>query len=224
MFSVKEIFATVQGEGSKAGNPSIFVRFAGCNLWSGLEKLREKAKGHCGLWCDTDFVKGTKYSEEDLISAIHSLSSQWKEKSVVFTGGEPLLQLKKKKGKSLVGKLFSDGFSVCIETNGTISNEVSDYILVHPKGHITVSPKPLMNFTSDIEHILLREGTDLKIIIPTSFNLKKLRQWSFEHFYLQPMDVQDGTIGNVNVEKTVNLCYKFGYKLSVQTHKFIGME
>ena len=62
MFRIKKIFSTMQGEGSKSGYPAIFVRFAGCNLWSGLEKHREKAKGHCGLWCDTDFVKGIKYS------------------------------------------------------------------------------------------------------------------------------------------------------------------
>ena len=224
MFFVKEIFPTMQGEGSKSGCPAVFLRFSGCNLWSGHEKTRTKAKGHCGLWCDTDFINGTKYSELDIITALEDHVQTWKEKTLVITGGEPLLQLKKEKGISLITKLFNLGWNICIETNGTISNNVTDLLLSHSCGHITVSPKPLMTKESSFDHVKLRKGTDLKIIIPTYFDLEQLRSWSFDNFYLQPMDEHDGTIGNSNLQEAYELCCKHGFILSVQTHKFVGME
>jgi len=214
----------MQGEGSKSGYPAVFVRFAGCNLWSGLEKHRSKAKGHCGLWCDTDFVKGTKYSEDNLIISLENLSEGWYKKCVVFTGGEPLLQLKKEKGLSLIKKLFSKNWTVCIETNGTIDNEVTKYLFTHPNGHITVSPKPLMSFNGKTDHIYLRYGTDLKIVIPTCFNLEKLKNWNFSYYYLQPMDAKDEGTCHSNFLKSLELSKKYGYVVSIQTHKYVGIE
>jgi len=143
MFAVKEIFKSVQGEGSRVGFPTIFVRFAGCNLWSGLEHLREKGIGHCALWCDTDFVKGTKMSLDELVEAMEKEVSNGPLKMVVFSGGEPTLQLKTDEGYELVQRLFSVGWWVCVETNGTHGFEecpILEVILNHPKGHITMSP------------------------------------------------------------------------------------
>ena len=106
MLRIKEIFSTMQGEGSKAGMPAIFIRLAGCNLWSGLEKFRHKGKGDCALWCDTDFVKGDKYSDSELIADLEKLTENWKKKFIVITGGEPTLQFKKDKNLDVIKRLF----------------------------------------------------------------------------------------------------------------------
>jgi len=229
MFTIKEIFATLQGEGSRSGTPAIFVRFAGCNLWSGQDHLREKGKGHCALWCDTDFFRGDKYEGSELLNRLNRLTSKWQDKMVVFTGGEPCLQLKKPEAVGLIERLLNTGWVVAIETNGTISAEECQVLNIlndHPNGHITVSPKPLMDKSKrhSIEHIKLRFGTDLKIIIPTVLPLNEFQELNFEHFFFQPMDLQDGTSGLSSVEETIEFCITYGWRLSCQTHKFLNLQ
>lgn len=228
---VKEIFPTVQGEGSKTGTPAVFVRLSGCNLWSGNFKNR-KGAGECAKWCDTDFFRGSKKTTPELISTIENMTSNWYEKAVVITGGEPTLQLKKTEGLEFVLTLMSLKYTVCIETNGMISFKdcpILETLHYYKKGHITVSPKALQvnidnNKASDISHVKLREGTDLKVIVPTNFDLWELKEnTNFENYYIQPMDNQDGTIGKNNLQLALELANKYGYKLSIQTHKLIGL-
>jgi len=227
MFAVKEIFKSVQGEGSRVGFPTIFVRFAGCNLWSGLEHLREKGIGHCALWCDTDFVKGTKMSLDELVEAMEKEVSNGPLKMVVFSGGEPTLQLKTDEGYELVQRLFSVGWWVCVETNGTHGFEecpILEVILNHPKGHITMSPKPLKADLSSVEHLKLRKGTDLKVVVPTPFPIEDfIKDFEYEHYFFQPLDTQDGSKGVTSVDHAIQLCEKYGWRLSCQTHKFLNL-
>lgn len=227
MFSIKEIFSTVQGEGSKVGCPAIFVRFAGCNLWSGQEHLREKGRGECSLWCDTDFFRGDKFETSDLLIRLSKMSENWRNKMVVFTGGEPALQLKKPDAMALVERLLNTGWVVAVETNGTMGFEdcpVLKTIFDHKNGHITVSPKLLKEDLQSLDHLKLRSGTDLKVIVPNIFPLEELSKWNFENFYFQPMDEHDGTIGCSNLEDTIYLCQKYGWRLSCQIQKFLKVK
>lgn len=209
---VKEIFYTIQGEGVNTGRPAVFCRFSGCNLWTGYEKDREKAV--C-KFCDTDFVGGEKYTEEELVAAI---VNQWptprdlddcargvihKHKPlVVFTGGEPGLQLT----SSLIESLRKHNFNVSVETNGTVTL---------PKGvyWITVSPK----FGSKL---VQTKGNELKLVWPQPFNLDELLKLDFDHYWLQPMDGYDGS-----VQLTIDTVMKNpSWKLSLQTHKITGVR
>lgn len=226
MFAVKEIYKSFQGEGSKVGHPCVFVRFAGCNLWTGQEHLRSKGKGECSMWCDTDFFKGATYSADELLHEINKLTVDMKEKMVVFTGGEPTLQLKKPSSIGLIEKLLNIGWIVSIETNGTLGFEecpVLEIIHNHKNGHITMSPK-LLKGSIEIDHIKLRKGTDLKVVCPSHLPLPTLRDFDFDYFYLQPMDLQDGTNGLSNLEDVLYICEKENWRLSCQTHKLVNMK
>lgn len=208
MYSIKEIYFTYQGEGFHTGRPSVFCRFSGCNLWSGHEKDRKSAI--CN-WCDTDFigndgVNGGKYSKNQLVNIIKRNwpRKQYKPKYIVFTGGEPLLQLDQK----LIDSIHSIGFEIGVETNGTV---------LPPKGidWICVSPKANSEF-------LLKRGDELKIVYPQK-NIDPLDFESFEfnHFFIQPMD-------NANQELNIKKAEKFirknpKWKISYQTHKLIGI-
>lgn len=217
---VVSVFSTMQCEGSKSGTPATFVRLSGCNLWSGHELLREKGKGVCANWCDTFFAKGKKYSVEELIQSIRKLSIKQKRKLVVITGGEPMLQLSKKSGIYLVKKLLEEEYYVAIETNGTIDGEVIDILYDHPKGHITMSPKPLKSNPTCLNHIVVRRGTDLKIVYPTEFNTKDLEKWNFDNFYLQPKAEKDKD----HTWAAIHEAARIGWNVSVQLHKYLGLE
>ncbi len=208
-YTVKEIYFTIQGEGFQTGKDAVFCRFSGCNLWSGLEKDRSKAI--CNF-CDTDFVgidgeNGGKYkSHDDLIKKIESCwPKDKKEKYVVFTGGEPLLQLDKK----LIDALHECDFKIAIETNGTI---------LPPKNidWICVSPKRNTN-------LLLKKGDELKLVYPQeNFNPEQFESLDFTHFSIQPMDGKE--LQN-NILKCVSYCIENpSWKLSLQTHKIIGVK
>ena len=209
-YAVKEMYYTLQGEGAHTGRPAVFLRFAGCNLWSGLEKDRESA---ICTFCDTDFVgmdgpAGGRYnSAQVLAEAARALApeSQRKERLlVVCTGGEPLLQL----DAPLVSALHRVGFEVAIETNGT---------LLPPKGvdWICVSPK------AGAEQIL-REGHELKVVFPQEgLNPEDLATQSFQYFYIQPMD---GPEIKRNTLQAIAYCLEHPqWRLSVQTHKAINI-
>ena len=208
-YSVKEIYLTIQGEGFHSGKHAVFCRFSGCNLWNGREKDRKKAI--CNF-CDTDFVgtdgiNGSKYLNAELLA--NKIDKVWdkniNEKFVVFTGGEPLLQL----DKPLVDLLHKKKFKVAIETNGTIlPPENIDWICV--------SPKQGADFN-------LKYGNELKLVYPQKgLEPKNFKHLDFDHFFLQPMDGKDL---QRNILQSVSYCIENPlWRLSLQTHKIMGID
>ena len=217
MYTVKELFPTLQGEGAHAGRAAVFCRFAGCNLWSGREE--DRATAVC-QFCDTDFVgsDGSGGGKFETASALaDAIETSWRSTSagpqqryVVFTGGEPLLQL----DEELIEALHYKGFEVAIETNGTIKV---------PKGvdWVCVSPK------AGSELIVL-QADELKLVIPQANHqpLEKLMArfegMDYRNRFLQPMDGQNL---KTNTELAVSLCQKRPlWRLSLQSHKLIGIR
>jgi 7-carboxy-7-deazaguanine synthase len=206
-YSIKEIFYTLQGEGAHAGRPAVFCRFAGCNLWSGREADRSTA---ICRFCDTDFVgtdgeRGGKFADaESLAKVIDGLwpSTYPQSKFVVFTGGEPLLQL----DSALIDQMHEIGFSIAIETNGTLPVPAGvDWICVSPKvGSVLV----------------VDEGSELKVVIPQLGQaLSDYEHLKFNHFFVQPMD---GPATAANTALAIELCKQNPkWKLSLQTHKLL---
>jgi 7-carboxy-7-deazaguanine synthase (Cx14CxxC type) len=206
-YSVKEIFYTLQGEGTHAGRPAVFCRFSGCNLWSGREA--DRAAAVC-KFCDTDFVGtdgelGGKYA--DSVSLADTVNALWPasytgSKFVVFTGGEPLLQL----DEALLDSMHEHGFEIAIETNGTIAVPAGvDWVCVSPKVG---------------SELRVRKGSELKVVIPQMGQaLADYESLEFEHFYVQPMD---GPLVEDNTRLAIDLCKKNPkWKLSLQTHKLL---
>jgi 7-carboxy-7-deazaguanine synthase len=210
-YAVKEIYYTLQGEGANAGRPAVFLRFAGCNLWTGREADRSAAV--CGF-CDTDFVGtdgpggGTFPSPEELARAV---AARWPASAangarplVVCTGGEPLLQLDER----LIRVLHAVGFVVAIETNGTqLPPPGVDWICVSPKARA---------------ELVLKGGNELKLIYPQlGAEPERYEQLAFDHFFLQPMD---GPHRARNTALAVQYCLEHpSWRLSLQTHKLIGL-
>ena len=209
-YSAKEIFYTLQGEGANSGRPAVFLRFAGCNLWSGREA--DRAQAEC-RFCDTDFVGtdgsgGGKFESAEALAA--AVDQCWRaadaaQRFVVCTGGEPLLQL----DAALVAALHRRGFTIAVETNGT---------QLPPKGELwlTVSPKagvPLM----------LTRGDELKLVYPQAgAEPERYEQLDFRHFFLQPMD---GPERERNTRLAIEYCLAHPrWRLSLQTHKLIGIR
>jgi 7-carboxy-7-deazaguanine synthase len=206
-YAVKEIFYTLQGEGAHAGRPAVFLRFTGCNLWTGLEKDRDKGPGGCSRWCDTDFVGGTKYrTAADLFDAV---AAHWPDPSVppfvVCTGGEPLLQL----DAALVTAFNEAGWSVSVETNGTVDPPAG-------KLWLTVSPK------AGSELRVLR-GNELKLVFPqVGAEPARFEGLDFEHFFLQPMDSASQA---ENTQRALEYCLAHPqWRLSLQTHKILDIR
>lgn len=209
-YSVKEAFLTVQGEGGQAGRPAVFLRFAGCNLWNGLE--RDRASAVC-TFCDTDFVGvdgdgGGKFATADLMA--DHVAAMWRgragdPKLVVCTGGEPLLQL----DAALIAALKARGFDIAVETNGTVAApEGIDWICVSPKADAPV---------------VQTSGQELKLVFPQALAMPdRFEGLDFERFWLQPMDGPDQ---QANTEAAMEYCLTHPmWRLSVQTHKFIGVR
>lgn len=210
MYKVKEIFRSIQGEGFNTGRESVFVRFTGCNLWNGIKYKREKAI--CNF-CDTDFLgtngkNGGTYNAEQLVNEIErvwKLSFSLKQKNVILTGGEPLLQVDKK----LVAILKEKKFHISVETNGTIKSHLNfDWVCVSPK---------------DPKNWALKNGDELKIIYPQNkFILKDLLTLNFRYFFLQP---KEDKFVKVNLNKTLQYCaLNKNWSLSLQLHKIIGVQ
>jgi len=208
-YAVKEIFLTLQGEGAQAGRPAVFCRFAGCNLWSGRESDRGAAV--C-TFCDTDFVgtdgtNGGRYgSAADLADAI---ARQWiggaENRFCVLTGGEPLLQV----DESLTQALHARGFTIAVETNGTIAVPPGiDWVCVSPKS------------TSEL---VVRSGNELKLVYPQADALpSRFEGLAFDRFLLQPMD---GPEVGANTARAIRYCLEHPrWSLSVQTHKHTGIR
>ncbi|MDP2260377.1 MAG: 7-carboxy-7-deazaguanine synthase [Caulobacter sp.] len=207
-YSVKEIFLTLQGEGGQAGKAAVFCRFAGCNLWSGREQ--DRATAVC-TFCDTDFVGvdgegGGKFATPEALAA--AVDAAWtgpqSDKLVVCTGGEPLLQL----DPPLIEALHARGFMIAVETNGTLpAPEGIDWICVSPKAQST---------------IVQTRGQELKLVYPQpGVDPARFEGLDFERFYLQPMDCADQ---QANTAAAVAYCLSHPrWRLSVQTHKYLGL-
>jgi len=204
-YSVKEIFYTLQGEGANTGRPAVFLRFAGCNLWTGREE--DRAGAIC-QFCDTDFVGGTKYASAAQVA--EEVASQWfgngtSKRFVVITGGEPLLQV----DRPLIDSLHNLGFEIAIETNGTIAApDGIDWICVSPKAGTVIKQ---------------RTGDELKLVYPQQgITPKELERLDFERFFLQPMD---GPAVEQNTELAARYCLEHPrWRLSLQTHKLLGIR
>jgi len=211
MYAVKEIFYTLQGEGHHAGRPAVFLRFAGCNLWTGRERDRGKGPGGCSRWCDTDFV-GTNGEGGGRFASAEELSRQvsfaWKGHSarpfVVCTGGEPLLQL----DAALIAALQVDNFEVAVETNGTVPVPAGlDWVCVSPKRG---------------GKLVVERGDELKLVVPQEgMDPRDFELLNFEYFYLQPLD---GLKRKQHTKAAVEYCKANPrWRLSLQTHKLVGI-
>jgi len=207
-YAVKEIFLTLQGEGGQAGRPAVFCRFAGCNLWSGREQ--DRADAVC-TFCDTDFVGldgpgGGRFADAEALAA--AVEAAWEggaeNRLVVLTGGEPLLQL----DAALVDALHARGFSLALETNGTIAAPAGvDWICVSPKADAPV---------------VQTRGQELKLVYPQpGVDPARFEHLDFERFALQPMD---GPRVQENTKAAIAYCLAHPrWRLSVQTHKYLGI-
>jgi 7-carboxy-7-deazaguanine synthase (Cx14CxxC type) len=209
MYTVKEIFYTLQGEGANTGRAAVFCRFSGCNLWTGREADRETAI--CDF-CDTDFVgvgpDGGKFATSRALAS--AVASRWPMESrdrrfVVCTGGEPLLQL----DTEAIQALHDEGFEVAVETNGTQEP---------PSGidWICVSPKARASF-------VLRHGSELKLVFPQpDLDPARFDALDFQHFFLQPMD---GPNAAENTKSAIEYCLRHPrWRLSLQSHKLLGIR
>jgi len=207
-YTVKEIYYTLQGEGANTGRPAVFLRFAGCNLWTGREE--DRADAVC-TFCDTDFVGtdgpgGGKFATaEDLATAV---AAAWPDgdpaRLVVCTGGEPLLQL----DVSLVDALHAAGFAIAVETNGTQQAPPGlDWVTVSPKAEAA---------------LVLTSGDELKLVYPQDdARPERFAELAFRHFFLQPMDGPDR---ERNTALAVAYCLAHPqWRLSLQTHKLLGI-
>ena len=211
MYTVKEIFYTLQGEGANAGRPAVFCRFSGCNLWTGRES--DRASAVC-TFCDTDFVvvgpDGGKFPTATALAEAVSARWPWAASEgarplVVCTGGEPLLQL----DDAAVSALHAAGFEIAVETNGTQRAPAGlDWVCVSPK-----SNAPLV----------LTQGDELKLVFPQAdAPPARFASLDFEHFFLQPMD---GPLVHENTRLAVAFCLAHPqWRLSVQTHKALGIR
>lgn len=216
---VVEIFSTMQGEGSLAGSPAVFLRLAGCNMWSGHEEHREKGKGDCAFWCDTNFINGKKTSITEIVNRICELTTEWKSPLVVISGGEPMLQMKHTKGEQLLDMLHEKGIRAAVETNGTVSCSFMGKF-----DHVTVSPKALKNDLNNLKQVVVRNGTDLKVVMPQwkKEQLDEMNSWGFRHKFIQPKD-DNRTGAHESTLASVELASLLGWKVSLQTHKLVGL-
>jgi len=206
-YAVKDLFYTLQGEGAQTGRPAVFLRFAGCNLWSGLE--RDRAGAVCDF-CDTDFVGvdgpgGGKFTDaEALAKAVKEAWPGGPSAYVVCTGGEPLLQL----DAHLIDALHTAGFEIAVETNGTIrAPDGIDWVCVSPKADAPV---------------VQQTGNELKLVYPQEkVAPERFADLAFDFFYLQPMD---GPSLAANTAAAIEYCKRHPqWRLSTQTHKALGI-
>jgi 7-carboxy-7-deazaguanine synthase (Cx14CxxC type) len=210
MYSFKEIFLTLQGEGGQAGRVSVFARFSGCNLWNGRES--DRAAAACNF-CDTDFVGtngqngGQFQTPQDVVAALDTLWGEidTAQKTVVFTGGEPLLQL----DAPLIAAVKAAGYFIAVETNGTIkASDGIDWLCVSPKGQAKV---------------VQVTGAELKLVYPQAgVDPQDFAHMDFARFYLQPLD-------NAQKDAHVRACVAYclahpKWRLSLQTHKILGID
>lgn len=215
-YSVKEMFLTLQGEGAQAGRRAVFLRFAGCNLWTGREQDRESA---ICRFCDTDFVGtdgdgGGKFASAEALAA--AAVGRWGDvpeamadrRFIVLTGGEPMLQI----DDAIVDALHAQGFEIAIESNGTLpAHPGLDWVCISPKAGSEV-----------VQHA----GDELKLVWPQpGSDYEAMEGWAFRHFLIQPMDAGDPEINRANHEAAIAFVLaRPKWRLSVQTHKMLGLR
>jgi 7-carboxy-7-deazaguanine synthase (Cx14CxxC type) len=206
-YAVKECFLTLQGEGVQSGSRAVFLRFAGCNLWSGREQ--DRATAQCNF-CDTDFVGtdgegGGKFADaEALTEQVEAIWGGGEQRLVVITGGEPMLQL----DRELVDALHARGFRVAVESNGTMpAVDGIDWLCVSPKAGTDV---------------VQRSGDELKLVWPQQgVDPASLETWDFRNFLVQPMDCDDREAA---LDASIQLVMERPrWRLSLQTHKLLGL-
>jgi 7-carboxy-7-deazaguanine synthase (Cx14CxxC type) len=211
MYTVKEIYYTLQGEGVQTGRAAVFCRFAGCNLWSGRED--DRAAATCNF-CDTDFVGtdgpgGGKFARAwELAKACRAAGrgNSGTSPFVVLTGGEPMLQV----DEALISALHAQGFEIAIETNGTLPvPRTIDWICVSPKAGA---------------ELVQRSGDELKLVYPQNdFDPRAFEGLDFAHFLLQPMDQASKSAANLGA--VIDYCHAHPkWRLSLQTHKLLGLR
>jgi 7-carboxy-7-deazaguanine synthase len=205
-YAVKEIFLTLQGEGMQAGRRAVFLRFAGCNLWTGREE--DRAGAQCNF-CDTDFVgmdgeNGGRYAAEVLADRVAELWGQDERRLVVITGGEPMLQL----DAPLIEALHARGFEIAVESNGTLpAPDGIDWLCVSPKAGTEV---------------VQRSGDELKLVWPQAgIDPETLSGWDFRHFLIQPMDCAEA--GAAQAAAIHYVMRHPRWRLSLQNHKLLGL-
>ena len=208
-YAVKETFLTLQGEGVQSGRRAVFLRFAGCNLWTGREQ--DRAAAQCNF-CDTDFVGtdgpgGGRFGNAEALAA--HVEKLWGEggedRLVVITGGEPMLQL----DEALVGALHERGFRVAVESNGTLDATPGiDWLCISPKAGT---------------HVVQRQGDELKLVWPQAkIDPAELEHWDFQHFLVQPMDCANRA---ASYDAAIALAMERPkWRLSLQAHKVVGLR
>jgi 7-carboxy-7-deazaguanine synthase (Cx14CxxC type) len=208
-YAVKELFLTLQGEGVNAGRRAVFVRFAGCNLWSGREQ--DRASAVC-RFCDTDFVGtdgagGGKFADAGMLA--EAVAAAWgagrERRFVVLTGGEPMLQV----DDAIVDALHAGGFEIAIESNGTLpAHSGLDWVCISPKAG---------------SEVVQRTGDELKLVWPQpGSDVDAMEGWAFSHFLVQPMD---DVRGAENIAAAVDFTLaRPKWRLSLQTHKLLGLR
>jgi 7-carboxy-7-deazaguanine synthase len=209
-YAVKEIFLTLQGEGVHAGRRAVFLRFAGCNLWTGREE--DRASATC-QFCDTDFVgmdgeNGGRYEAAALAAKVAKL---WGEANanryVVMTGGEPMLQV----DDAIIDALHGQGFNIAIESNGTIAAHPGiDWVCISPKAG---------------SEIVQRSGDELKLVWPQSgSDTQAMESWDFANYLIQPMDSGSPESNAANIEAATRFVMSHPkWRLSLQNHKILGL-
>ncbi len=209
-YAVKEIFPTLQGEGVHAGRRAVFLRFAGCNLWTGREQ--DRAAAVC-QFCDTDFVgmdgeNGGRYTAETLAAKVAELWGEGGDhRYVVMTGGEPMLQI----DDAVVDALHSEDFTLAIESNGTIAAHSGlDWVCISPKAG------------SDV---VQRKGDELKLVWPQpGSDWQAMESWNFANFLIQPMDGGDAATNSANLKAAIAFVDTHPkWRLSLQNHKILGL-
>jgi 7-carboxy-7-deazaguanine synthase len=209
-YAVKEIFLTLQGEGVQAGRRAVFLRFTGCNLWSGLEK--DRATAVC-QFCDTDFVgmDGENGGRYDAVSLAQKVAALWGKgfdhRYVVITGGEPMLQV----DGPLIDALHDQQFEVAMESNGTIAAHPGiDWLCISPKSG---------------SHVFQRTGNELKLVWPQSeSDTSVMETWAFAHHLIQPMDSGSESLNTANRQAALDfVSANPKWRLSLQNHKILGL-
>jgi organic radical activating enzyme len=248
-YAIKEIFNTLQGEGSRVGTRAVFVRFAGCNLWNGRAEDRDKGRGACARWCDSDFAEGEKLTLQQLLERMDAAwaplgkQDDQQYRWCVITGGEPLLQV----DRALLVALREAGWWLALETNGTVNPMDNEGFVADLFDHITLSPK---KGTEDV--LLLRRCTDLKVVLPgavgdeapwTDAELERLSQRvTHLYAYVQPQDTvqphtvsktfltwghtheMDGTAYAAAMKRCLDFVMQHPWwSLSVQMHKYLEL-
>lgn len=208
-YAVKEMFLTLQGEGIQAGRRAVFLRFAGCNLWSGREQ--DRAEAIC-KFCDTDFVGtdgdgGGKFADADGLAdaALGFWGGAAGRPFIVLTGGEPMLQI----DGAIIDALHIRGFEIAMESNGTLpAHPGIDWVCISPKAGSTV---------------VQRSGNELKLVWPQpGSDVDAMEGWAFDHFLIQPMDDANAA---ANHQAAIDFVLSHPkWRLSVQTHKYLGLR